>query len=75
MHPGKTDIKELEQISKNVMSQYEKTFKDLARYDNEDEPIIETYQQESQATKYPFFGFLILVAVGFIVGNIILSTL
>ena len=75
MHPGKTDIKELEQISKNVMSQYEKTFKDLARYDNEDEPIIETYQQESQATKYLFFGFLILVAVGFIVGNIILSTL
>ena len=34
-----------------------------------------TYQQESQATKYLFFRFLILVAVGFIVGNIILSTL
>ena len=36
---------------------------------------IETYQQESQATKYLFFGFLILVAVGFIIGNIYLSTL
>lgn len=75
MHPGKTDIKEIERISKKVMKDYNKTFKDLAKYDNEDEPIIETYQQESQAIKYLFFGFLILVAVGFIIGNCYLRTL
>ena len=71
--PNETDIKELEQISSKVMKDYEKTFKDLARYDSGE--TIETYQQESQATKYLFFGFLILVAVGFIIGNIYLSTL
>ena len=47
--------------------------KNTAWQDGDDE--IQTYTKESQATKYLFFGFLILVAVGFIVGDIILSTL
>lgn len=36
---------------------------------------IQTYSKESQATKYLFFGFLILLVVGFIVGDIILSSI
>lgn len=71
--PNETDIKELEQISSKVVKDYEKTFKDLARYDSGE--TIETYEKESRVSKYLFFGIPILIALVFIVGEIILSTL
>lgn len=58
-----------------------KTIKEFYRIDEQFEKEYKQWKenlqkpQESQATKYLFFGFLILVAVGFIAGNIYLSTL
>lgn len=54
---------DIEQASKKVMQDYDKTFRDLAKYENE--PLIETHKDNS-FWRYAVPTFLVLALIYFI---------
>lgn len=63
---------DIEEASKKVMKDYDKTFRDLAKYDNDEKPFIETYERNYDTL---FAVLLVIVIIGFIAGEIFIRTL